>query len=413
MTQPGPDQAELTQTLTLPQALDLAKQLHRAGRHEEAGPLYARLVEAEPSYADALHYYGVFQHHTGNTEAGVDLIRRALALQPQDADAYNNLGTVLHQARRFAEAADSYASVLALQPDHVHALNNRGMSLQSLKRFEEAEAAFRRSIDLAPAYSNPRENLISLLITDGRTAEAAETIRGWLAVEPGNATARHLLAAVSRENVPDRANSGYVESTFDRFAESFDRKLAKLDYRAPELVTDAVQRALGNPAGVLAVLDAGCGTGLCGPRLAPFAGRLAGVDLSGEMLARARNRDVYTELEKAELTEYLRAHPGEFDLVVSADTLCYFGRLHAVLDAARIALRPGGTLVFTVEEEAGPEPVQLNLHGRYSHARRYVEEVLAATGFVGCDIRQDVLRLEQGDGVRGLVVTAARATAQP
>ena len=39
----------------------------------------------------------------------------------------------------------------------------------------------------------------------------------------------------------------------------------------------------------LDVLDAGCGTGLCGPLLAPYARRLVGVD-SPEACSRGRKR---------------------------------------------------------------------------------------------------------------------------
>ena len=92
----------------------------------------------------------------------------------------------------------------------------------------------------------------------------------------------------------------------------------------------------------LDVLDAGCGTGLCGPLLAPYARRLVGVDLSERMLDQARARDVYDELVKGELTEYLAASAGTFDAIVSADTLVYFGPLEAVAEAAERALRPGG-----------------------------------------------------------------------
>ena len=42
--------------------------------------------------------------------------------------------------------------------------------------------------------------------------------------------------------------------------------------------------------------------------------------------------------------------PGAFDVIVSADTLVYFGALEEVVAAAAKALRPGGVLVFTVEE---------------------------------------------------------------
>ncbi|NIR58985.1 MAG: methyltransferase domain-containing protein, partial [Gammaproteobacteria bacterium] len=49
------------------------------------------------------------------------------------------------------------------------------------------------------------------------------------------------------------------------------------------------------------ILDAGCGTGLCGPLLAPHARTLVGVDLSGGMIAKAEELAVYDELEVAEL----------------------------------------------------------------------------------------------------------------
>jgi predicted TPR repeat methyltransferase len=56
----------------------------------------------------------------------------------------------------------------------------------------------------------------------------------------------------------------------------------------------------------LDVLDAGCGTGLCGAIVAPYARRLVGVDLSEGMLVHATSKNVYDSLIKAELTEYLR-----------------------------------------------------------------------------------------------------------
>ena len=77
----------------------------------------------------------------------------------------------------------------------------------------------------------------------------------------------------------------------------------------------------------LDVLDAGCGTGLCGPLVAPYARRLVGVDLSEGMLVHAKEKNVYHALMKAELTDYLHDNSEAFDLIVSADTLVYFGDL--------------------------------------------------------------------------------------
>ena len=90
-------------------------------------------------------------------------------------------------------------------------------------------------------------------------------------------------------------------------------------------------------------------------------------------------------------------------------TLCYFGDLQLVAQAARSALRPGGWIGFTVERADDAETYRLHPHGRYSHARIYVERVLAHAGFEAPQILPAVLRRELGSDVQGWVVRA-RAT---
>jgi len=161
------------------------------------------------------------------------------------------------------------------------------------------------------------------------------------------------------------------------------------------------------------VLDAGCGTGLCGPLVAPYARRLVGVDLSEGMLVHAKEKNVYHALVKAELTDYLRDNSEAFDLIVAADTLVYFGDLVGVLAAAARALRPNGLLVFTLEHAEGGEAdvdYRLELHGRYSHAGVYVERVLAFAGLQP-EIAHAELRMESGAPVAGLVIRAAKSVA--
>ena len=134
-----------------------------------------------------------------------------------------------------------------------------------------------------------------------------------------------MLAACTGRGIPPRASDGFVEGTFDSFAASFESKLAKLSYRAPALVAAMLEDAGIDPSKSLEALDAGCGTGLCGPLIAPYVRRLTGIDLSAGMLAQAKEKNVYDELFKIELTEYMRDNTETFDLIVSADTLVYFG----------------------------------------------------------------------------------------
>jgi predicted TPR repeat methyltransferase len=242
----------------------------------------------------------------------------------------------------------------------------------------------------------------------GQTEQAAAIYREWLVEDPDSPYLKHHLAACSDAPPPARASDAYVELVFDDFASTFDAKLATLNYRAPQLVADALRACLPAPARQFDIADLGCGTGLCGPLVQGWARQLRGCDLSGAMLAQARQRGVYDALDKGELVQYLAARPAGFDVVVSADTLCYFGDLREVARAARRALRPAGWLVFTVEAlpETDRAAYRLMPNGRYAHALGHVESVLAVAGLQRQKIDDVALRDEGGRPVRGWLVTA-------
>jgi len=434
--------------LSVPAALRLAVEWHRGGQVQAAAEVYRRILAQLEDHVDALQLLGVALHQLGRSEEGLASLRRALEVDPECEAARNNLGNVLEEMGRAEEAEQAYRRVVLLNPASADAFNNLGVSLKEQSRLEDAAAAYRQAIALAPRHADAwhnlgnalkalgridealsaygeairlrpyhgeaYRNLARMLYTAGRHQEAAEAYRQWLESEPGNPVPRHMLAACLGQEVPPRAADDYVVATFDSFAATFDQVLARLDYRAPELLAGAARAALGEPSGRLEVLDAGCGTGLCGPLLRPHARRLVGVDLSPRMIDKARGRGVYDDLVTAELTDYLNGRPEAFDLMVSADALCYFGDLGLVLAAAARALRPGGVLAFTLEA-AGTEPPEgyrIQPHGRYSHGESYVRRTLAASGLEVATIEETVLRSEAGRPVAGLVVTARRAAGE-
>jgi predicted TPR repeat methyltransferase len=442
----SPPDTEESRELTVEETVDIGIRLHRDGRVREAEAVYATVLEVVPGHARALHFSGILAHQAGRSSDAVDLIGRSLAMAPDIADWHSNFGIVLQESRRFDEAIQAYRRAIALDPSHANAHSNLGVLLRATDQPEEAEASYRTAIRINPEHVDAHQNLGVLLYSLKRREEAVacfcrvvtlrpshpearrllalahctlgefdkaiEIFEAWLAECPGDPVATHMLSAVTGRDVPPRASNGYVQQSFDSFAASFESKLAKLAYRAPSLVGAMLDDAGLAASSSLDVLDIGCGTGLCGPLIRPYARRLIGVDLSGGMLAQAKEKQVYDELLQAELTGFLRSQTDAFDVIVSADTLVYFGPLEEVGAAVAQALRAGGVFVFTVEHGAGADAPdhQLQTHGRYAHSRPYVERVLAAHG-LAVEIGEAELRLESGVPVAGLVVRARKPAA--
>ncbi len=437
--------------LSLSDAIILGVNLHQSGQIEEAEKINRQVLQEKPGHPDAWHYLGVISHQKGEKDEAVELIQKAISCNPAYSDAHNNLGNVLKEIGRLDEAEEAYRYCLSVDPEYVDALCNLGAVLKEKGKYVEALKMLERAITLAPNHSQAYHNLGNALKKLNRYAEAiiayrksitllhpndsksyitsvykslsrvlyidrnykevADVLKQWLEFDPENAAALHMLSACTGENIPARASDAFVEETFDNFAGSFDEILKKLDYQAPELVLSAVQTQIEDTDRQLVILDAGCGTGLCGPLLRDYASQLDGVDLSQGMVDKARDRDIYDDLVVAELTDYIANNSNTYDLIASADTLCYFGDLTSVLRAIFSALTEQGLLVFTVEKIIETEPAEafrLNPHGRYSHTEEYVISTLNQSGLQLLSITTEHLRKEAGKSVTGMLVTAKK-----
>jgi len=420
--------------------LEAAVAALQGDRLDAAEALLLQVLSLDAGQADALHFLGILRHRQGDADAALALLDRAVQQAPAHAGILINRGNVLYENGRAPEAVAAYQAAIDHEPGSAQAWANLGTALHGLGDLAQARHAWQRTVQLDdgnadawyglsrtlielgeiregliansraialwPQQLQGREQVIRALVLLDRRDEAERLYREWLEEDPGNAVARHQLAAIRQLDAPLRASDAYVENVFDSFAAHFDGQLAALGYQAPRLVAQAL--AACRPADALLLADLGCGTGLCGPLLRPFARQLVGCDLSTAMLVRARQRDCYDALFKVELEHFLRHEPASFDALVSADTLCYFGPLDSVCAAAAGALRPGGIFVFTVEAlDDGHEPWRLQTSGRYAHARTHVETALRAAGFDDPACECAVLRQEAGQPVHGWVVSAA------
>ncbi|MFM2391782.1 MAG: hypothetical protein RLZZ437_3337 [Pseudomonadota bacterium] len=328
---------------------------------------------------------------------------------PENATRRINLGRIHAVLARRQSAEGLLASALAHQPgNQPGVLALTAIYLQTAR--PDAAIALWQPLLSGSADRGARHlDLVKILANAGHLAAArAELAKAAPHCQHIRAAFDQIAAALQGQAADKQAAA--TLDVFDRFASGYDKALEKLGNQGPAAVQHLLA-ALGLPAQrKLAVLDAGCGTGLCGPALRPLARRLTGVDLSAPMLGQARKKRCYDALARCDLS-LLGTYPdGPFDLIVSSDTLVYFGDLGDVLGNMARRLRPGGWLIVTLEDgDSQSRPWLLTPAGRHQHRRDYLTLALQKAGFSAPRHQHDfTLRHEFGKAVPGIGLAAQR-----
>lgn len=203
-------------------ALEQGLEHHRAGRLIEAERCYKRILESNPSDAEALHLLGVTAHQRGAHARAIELISAAIAAAPGNAVFFNNLGEAQRGAESLEAAAGSYRRALECDPAHAPAHNNLGLVHAARGELAAAEQCFRRAIELDDRDPGCHANLGNTLARQQRAGEAAEAFRQAIRLAPRVADLHVRLAHIELE-----------QGLADRAVESL-RRAADLDPRCTE-----------------------------------------------------------------------------------------------------------------------------------------------------------------------------------
>ena len=338
-----------------------------------AEPIYMQILQMNPSYADAYSQLGGISAAYDMNEQAIALIKTAISYSPRNVIYFNNLGYLLIKTNQFPEALETYKKAITIESSNLAALNGIIQVAVMLGDYP-----------LAELYANKIQKIY-----------------------PKDAVSRHLLNAIAGKT-KDNVSADYIATIFDGYAENFDEHLQELGYRIPEEMAGMIYSyyTAHKGAGNLAILDLGCGTGICAEALRQFqiVGSITGVDLSQKMLAKADEKKLYTSLVCSDIDSFLTKNTQPYDLITAADVFIYEGSLANVFVKAHSALKKGGIFAFSIENGDDSDGYTVRISGRYAHARSYIEQLAAENHFSTLSFTTTSLREERGEAIMGYIV---------
>ncbi len=136
---------------------------------------------------------------------------------------------------------------------------------------------------------------------------------------------------------------------YSDWAETYDSDIAGWGYATPARIAMALRRCGANVN--KAVLDYGCGTGLCGLALKSVGfDVIDGTDITPEMLTKAEAREIYRALWLGEPGTLGHIGAGDYSAIAASGVISLGAAPPETLDLLVKAMAPGNLLAFSFNE---------------------------------------------------------------
>lgn len=146
-------------------------------------------------------------------------------------------------------------------------------------------------------------------------------------------------------------NAEDTRDLYDQWAATYEAEVAANGYATPPRCAEALKPHLADKS--QPILDFGCGTGLSGLalKLAGFE-TIDGVDVSSEMLDRAREKSIYRRLSQIVPNTPLPHTTGAYAAITAIGVIGAGAAPISVFDTLMNGLATGGFLVFSFNDHA-------------------------------------------------------------
>ncbi len=265
------------------------------------------------------------------------------------------------------------------------------LKLMSQSKFDEAKYRLKFVLWRRPNFAEAWYRLALCEMRLGNQFQGIEALNKSLALDEKSEKALFLKAVFDEGKyangvAPHTTPPEFIASEFDVISDYYDVKELKKGYQAAQIITEIL-----NEYDIIlnTILDAGCGTGICGGLPAKYS---IGVDLSKNMLLQINRfpTTLYDETIHADIRDYLLlTKTPKFNFITAFNVANIMGGLTALFDGVAKTLSPQGYFLLTASISTHKENYHFNgqTH-RFAHSRQYLENQAERSGLTICFLKE-------------------------
>lgn len=343
--------------------------------------------------------------NTGEKERAIKYLTHYCETEPNNPEIPRNIAIFLQKNKMPFKAEIFYHYSLLIDGKQASIFFNLGVIYQSINKIKKAINSYLQATTISPNYARAFANLAYLYHEINNIKKCEEACNTAIKLDPNNPQIKHMASALGIFPPPDTADQQYIKNIYNDYAKDYDQHLSlTLKSNVPELIHNSTIKHINTQCSNLKLLDLGCGTGNCGILFKKVTQKMTGIDLSNEMINKAREKKCYSDLHTAEINEYLCNNKVLFDITISSDVLIYVGDLLSIFKGVHKSLNKNGLFAFSVETSENSESDFILSHtGRYKHNLNYITKISKACNFTILSSEKAILRKQNNKNVVGQV----------
>lgn len=327
----------------------------------------------------------------------------AISIKPDYAETYYNLGDLYHKLGQLDKAVRSFKKVVVINPDYSHKHKNKILTVIYFFSKGQITDAL-KTLELLIETNSKDALLFNMMggcyVSLRQFEMAIQSYEKALEIYPDYAIPQHMLNSLTGYTSKEPPKE-YVKNLFDDYAERFNDSLVHgLQYKLPFMIKDIIQKS-SSVSKYPKTIDLGCGTGLSGSELREISEHLSGIDISENMILKAKELDIYDQLHIGDIVEVLNSVQEKYDLFVALDVLIYVGDVESIFKAVHKFCNNESLFIFSTEIQE-KDGYSLLKSSRYSHSDSYIMNQ-ASGKFVLVESKNITIRKEGGNLINGKI----------